>query len=1003
SIEFEIPADDTTIDWSQVNYVSIRTAKSFALRAEDAYSAIIMLHNVTLPVGTGYTAKAAEGSSSPVEHSGSYSFTVEILDKYKKGDNFAVTANGAVLSPQADGITYTISNITCNQTIEVTGVERADGLNVEGGDPEEIGSSYAYTYSPASGSSRKDGFYFDVDPAQNANMYGWESLYELDAWVYISDVSSYDIVIGLYTEGYFDNSVGSNYTEKWIYRYELMDSPYYYWQSTLKKGWNHLTVSIDNLKKGSMENTYTKEAYAAYASTKNIVGISFHENVAANYGNYTFAVANTVIKYIGGETYELIDPAAEKSVSDMNNTSANDVSANFSVQSVENLVITYVKESHVVSECKYSDNFAVIPCSGSSRAVEYGEDFSFNIAVPDGYSADNITVYANDTRLTRNADGSYTIKKVTENQEIFVYGVTADTVSGGNVGGYTEDNNGETLFYISGCEPDNAGGNGYYDDFGVECTDANDREYGHGSENVSFSDNCKQGSSSVRIDLPKEVDETSAKTRFVIRGINSKQLYTVKNPYCTYLQFWLYIDGFDNIDLRKSAVELSYVQDSEEYQIILADVDAYMRNHQGTGFEDNRWMLCSIPLSEANKNILSVKQFRLFLFSTTEAVSDTYVLIDDIKLVYGYDASGRGNTMLRDNVQWDFDSETGTLSLTGEGRTADFAEDSALLPWYDNISDIKKLNVSKGITYIGKNLFSGCTNLTEVCFEGKRSQWNSITVAEGNDLPKVTCLENEFGIEKACVETEDIIDNIAMTSDWSNFYCWYFSNHNALKTNKGGTLKYSFYGDEFDIVSYTSPSQGRLYVSIDGAEETMINLYSDGFDRDFRVTVFESGILDYEQHTVTIRAVGRAYIDSVNIRGELNKCDDHIAEYIKYEAEDISDKFSLSGNWSEKCAWNIFSNHKAMYCKGEGTLSFTYTGTGFYFSSYKSRTQGLIYVSIDGKRPTIINLYEDSVDTSYVSKIYNSGDIEYGTHTVVISNALAGFYFDSITIDGVFS
>ena len=78
-------------------------------------------YTVTLTSGTGYTLSAAQDPSSPVTSGGSYSFTLNIADGYKQGDNFAVKANGSKLTAGGDG-KYTISNIRGNQTITVEGV-----------------------------------------------------------------------------------------------------------------------------------------------------------------------------------------------------------------------------------------------------------------------------------------------------------------------------------------------------------------------------------------------------------------------------------------------------------------------------------------------------------------------------------------------------------------------------------------------------------------------------------------------------------------------------------------------------------------------------------------------------------------------------------------------------------------------------------------------------------------------------------------------------------------
>lgn len=78
-------------------------------------------HTVTLPTKpAGYTVAAAEGSVSPVETKGSFSFTVEIKEGYETGEDFKVLANDAALEA-VEGV-YTISNITEDQTVTVEGV-----------------------------------------------------------------------------------------------------------------------------------------------------------------------------------------------------------------------------------------------------------------------------------------------------------------------------------------------------------------------------------------------------------------------------------------------------------------------------------------------------------------------------------------------------------------------------------------------------------------------------------------------------------------------------------------------------------------------------------------------------------------------------------------------------------------------------------------------------------------------------------------------------------------
>ncbi len=81
----------------------------------------INTYTVTLTEGEGYTIAAADGSTSPVNYGGSFSFTVAINSGYI-AENFVVKANNTAIEA-ADG-KYTVSNITSNITITVDGVEK---------------------------------------------------------------------------------------------------------------------------------------------------------------------------------------------------------------------------------------------------------------------------------------------------------------------------------------------------------------------------------------------------------------------------------------------------------------------------------------------------------------------------------------------------------------------------------------------------------------------------------------------------------------------------------------------------------------------------------------------------------------------------------------------------------------------------------------------------------------------------------------------------------------
>lgn len=105
-------------------------------------------YTVTLSEGEGYTISACEGSENPVKQGGSFSFTVTVADGY---EGTPVVKAGETELVAVDGI-YTIENINADQTVTVSGIEKAapvpGNLN---GDATVDAADAALVYSIANG------------------------------------------------------------------------------------------------------------------------------------------------------------------------------------------------------------------------------------------------------------------------------------------------------------------------------------------------------------------------------------------------------------------------------------------------------------------------------------------------------------------------------------------------------------------------------------------------------------------------------------------------------------------------------------------------------------------------------------------------------------------------------------------------------------------------------------------------------------------------------------
>lgn len=73
------------------------------------------------------------------------------------------------------------------------------------------------------------------------------------------------------------------------------------------------------------------------------------------------------------------------------------------------------------------------------------------------------------------------------------------------------------------------------------------------------------------------------------------------------------------------------------------------------------------------------------------------------------------------NWSWDFDSETGLLTIAGEGDMTDYAVGENP-PWYSFRNEIKAITIGSGITRIGNRAFVGCLRNENFLIEGKYNE-----------------------------------------------------------------------------------------------------------------------------------------------------------------------------------------------------------------------------------------------------------------------------------------
>ena len=183
---------------------------------------------------------------------------------------------------------------------------------------------------------------------------------------------------------------------------------------------------------------------------------------------------------------------------------------------------------------------------------------------------------------------------------------------------------------------------------------------------------------------------------------------------------------------------------------------------------------------------------------------------------------------VEDNLTWKL-YEDGKLTISGTGTMKDYDSDSNPSPIYNN-SDVKEVVIEDGVTSIGNKAFESCSSLTSITipnsvtsikaatFYGCTSL-TSITIPDGvtsigyatftgcSSLTSITIPDSVTSIGYATFAGCSSLTSITIPDSVTSIGESAFSNCSSLQTislSCKSTLKRSDFGDQADLVSYTS-------------------------------------------------------------------------------------------------------------------------------------------------------------------------------------------------------
>ena len=158
---------------------------------------------------------------------------------------------------------------------------------------------------------------------------------------------------------------------------------------------------------------------------------------------------------------------------------------------------------------------------------------------------------------------------------------------------------------------------------------------------------------------------------------------------------------------------------------------------------------------------------------------------------------------VEDNLTWKLDAD-GTLTISGTGAMKDYDYDNNLSPVYNN-SNVKKVVIEDGVTSIGTAAFSGC-GLISITIPDSVTSIGGSAFENCSNLTSITIPDSVTSIEYcvfSCCGLTSITIPDSVTSIGSEAFssCFYLE---TISLSCKSSLKKSDFGDQADLVSYTS-------------------------------------------------------------------------------------------------------------------------------------------------------------------------------------------------------
>ena len=132
----------------------------------------------------------------------------------------------------------------------------------------------------------------------------------------------------------------------------------------------------------------------------------------------------------------------------------------------------------------------------------------------------------------------------------------------------------------------------------------------------------------------------------------------------------------------------------------------------------------------------------LEISDTENANVKTFTMVDsEVTISAEFEAAANPSGTCGDNLTWEFDPETGALTISGTGAMNNYSWDPNAAPWYAYKDAITSVSFPEGITTIGAYAFVNCDN----------AAFTTVTIPEGVTALGVNAFYNCDGIQEITI------------------------------------------------------------------------------------------------------------------------------------------------------------------------------------------------------------------------------------------------------------